>query len=43
MYYATAATTAERSGCIASSLVPVDLHAHHDGHDEIEIEDRTLG
>lgn len=41
VYYATAPTTAERSGCIASSLVPVDLHDHD--RDSIEVEDRTLG
>lgn len=42
LYYATAPTSLERSGCIGSSLVPVDLHNHH-YDDQFEAEDRTLG
>lgn len=41
LYHSTAPTSLERSGCIGSSLVPKDLHDHH--HDEIAVEDRTLG
>lgn len=41
LYYATAPTTLERSGCIGSSLVPLNLHDHN--HNHIEAEDRTLG
>lgn len=41
VYYATAQTALERSGCIGSSLVPLDLHNHD--HDHIVAEDRTLG
>ncbi|KAG4071166.1 hypothetical protein HA402_001156 [Bradysia odoriphaga] len=42
VYYATAPTASERSGCIASSLVPVDLHVHGEHQDHIDAEDRTL-
>lgn len=41
VYYATAPTSLERSGCIGSSLVPVNLHNHH--VQQFIEEDRTLG
>lgn len=41
VYYATAATSLERSVCIGNSLVPVNLHDHDVDH--MEAEDRTLG